>query len=143
MAFILIVTIAIYFILIAWTWQSLGFIEKTKKIGIILVGTILTYLITLTIFQTTKNQFTYENITMQKQVQNIIVAIFSGINGIIILPQIGKIIDKLKENEIEKPILVKRVAILAILFILCLIFEIGYMKETQEGIWKVYQAMKQ
>ena len=84
MAFILIVTIAIYFILIAWTWQSLGFIEKTKKVGIILVGTILTYLITLTIFQTTKNQFTYENITMQKQVQNIIVAIFSGINGIII-----------------------------------------------------------
>ncbi|MCI8759964.1 MAG: hypothetical protein HFJ34_02385 [Clostridia bacterium] len=143
MAFILIVTIAIYFILIAWTWQSLGFIEKTKKVGIILVGTILTYLITLTIFQTTKNQFTYENITMQKQVQNIIVAIFSGINGIIILPQIGKIIDKLKENEIEKPILVKRVVILVILFMLCLIFEIGYMKETQEGIWKVYQAMKQ
>lgn len=143
MAFIIIVIIAIYFIQIAWTWQSLGFIEKNKKIGIILVGIIVTYLITLIIFQVTKSQLRYENITMQKQVQNIIVAIFSGINGIIILPQIGKMLDKLKENEIEKTILVKKIVILAIVFILCLIFEIGYMKQTEEGIWKVYQAMKQ
>lgn len=143
MAFIIIVIIAIYFILIAWTWQSLGFIEKIKKVETILVGIIAIYLIIFIIFQITKSEVKYENIAMQKQVQNIIVAIFSGINGIIILPQIGKILDRLKENKIEKQVLVKRIVILAMIFILCLIFEKGYMKETEEGIWRVYQSMKQ
>lgn len=142
MAFIIIVTIAIYFMLIAWTWQSLGFIEKTKKVAFILIGMILMYLITLIVFQITKGEVQYENLEMQKQVQNMIVAIFSGINGMIIMPQVGKMLDKINENEIEKQVLVKKIGILVIVVIVCLIFEIGYMKEIQRGILKIYQSMK-
>ena len=141
MVFIIIVSIVIYFVLIAWTWQSLGFIEKQKKVGIILIGIFLTYIITLIVFQIAKSDITYPNANVQNSIKNMLVAIFTGINGLIIMPQIGKILDKINEDEIEKEQLTKRVIILLIIFIICLIFESGYMKNTQEGILKIYQTM--
>ena len=143
MAFIMIVAIAIYLILIAWTWQSLGFIEKSKKVAFIIVGIILIYILTLLIFQMTKGGIVYENEEMRKSVQNILVAIFTGINGLIIMPQIGKVLDKINEDEIEKSQWKKRIIILVIVFILCVIFEVGYMKDTQKGILNMYYAMLQ
>jgi hypothetical protein len=142
MAIIITTAIIIYFILIAWAWESLGSIEKTKKIVIILIGIILMYGITWIIFQLSKGGIEYQNLEMQSKVQNILVAIFTGINGIIVIPQIGKILDKINENNIEKEEMVKRLVILAIIFIICIIFEKGYMKNTQEGILKIYNAMK-
>lgn len=141
MAFIIIVSIVIYFVLIAWTWQSLGFIEKTKKVGIILIGIFLTYIITLIVFQIAKGDITYPNANIQNSIKNMLVAIFTGINGLIVMPQIGKMLDKINEDEIEKEQLTKRVIILLIIFIICLVFESGYMKNTQEGILKIYQTM--
>ena len=102
MVFIIIVSIVIYFVLIAWTWQSLGFIEKQKKVGIILIGIFLTYIITLIVFQIAKSDITYPNANVQNSIKNMLVAIFTGINGVIIMPQIGKILDKINEDEIEK-----------------------------------------
>ncbi|MCI8637345.1 MAG: hypothetical protein HFJ36_05915 [Clostridia bacterium] len=141
MAFIIIVSIVIYFVLIAWTWQSLGFIEKTKKVGIIVIGIFLTYIITLIVFQIAKGDITYPNANIQNSIKNMLVAIFTGINGLIVMPQIGKMLDKINEDEIEKEQLTKRVIILLIIFIICLVFESGYMKNTQEGILKIYQTM--
>lgn len=141
MAFIIIVSIVIYFVLIAWTWQSLGFIEKTKKVGIIVIEIFLTYIITLIVFQIAKGDITYPNANIQNSIKNMLVAIFTGINGLIVMPQIGKMLDKINEDEIEKEQLTKRVIILLIIFIICLVFESGYMKNTQEGILKIYQTM--
>lgn len=131
----------VYFILIAWTWQSLGFIEKTKKVVFILLGIVLMYGITFIIFQIAKNGINYQNAEIQGNVQNVLVVIFAGINGIIVMPQIGKMLDKIRADEIEKEALIKRMVVLSIIFIICLIFESGYMKDTQEGILKVYRAM--
>ena len=141
MALIVITAIIIYLVLIAWTWQSLGFIEKTKKVGIIVIGIFLTYIITLIVFQIAKGDITYPNANIQNSIKNMLVAIFTGINGLIVMPQIGKMLDKINEDEIEKEQLTKRVIILLIIFIICLVFESGYMKNTQEGILKIYQTM--
>ena len=141
MAFIIITAIIVYFILIAWTWQSLGFMEKTKKVAFILIGAILMYGITWIIFQTAKGGITYQNPELQSRIQKILGAIFTGINGIIVMPQLGKMLDKVNEGQMEKEVLVKKIIILIIIFILCLIFESGYMKDTQEGILKIYDAM--
>lgn len=130
----------VYFILIAWTWQSLGSIENAKKVVMILMGIILVYGITWIVFQTTKQGMDYQNIEMQNSVQNMLVAIFSGINGMIVMPQIAKILDKIQENEIEKEQLIKRIGILVIIFVICLMIERGYMRDTQEGILKVYYS---
>ncbi len=132
----------VYFIVIAWTWQSLGFIEKAKKVAIILIGMAIMYGITFMVFQMTKGGITYPNGEIQNKVQNILVSIFAGINGIIVMPQIGKILDKINEDEMEKEQFIKRIVLLVIIFMICLIFESGYMKDTQEGILKIYHTMK-
>ena len=142
MTFIVITAIVMYLILIVWTWHSLGFMEKIKKIILIIIGIFLMYIITLLVFQLTKGQVIYENLNMQKMVQNVLVIIFTGVNGIIVMPQIGKILDKIKENEIEKEELIKRIIILVIISIICLIFETGYIKDIQEGILNIYHARK-
>lgn len=142
MVFIIITIAIIYFILIAWTWQSLGFIEKNKKVAFIIIGIILMYVITLIIFHMSKDGINYQSIDMQNKIQNVIVAIFTGINGIIVMPQVGKLLNKINEDEIKKETLKKRIIILIIIFILCLIFESGYMKNTQEGILRVYNSQQ-
>ncbi len=130
-----------YAILIAWTWHSLGFIEKNKKVVLIIGGIILIGIITLIVFQMTQNGIAYENVEMKNTVKNMIVPIFTAVNGIIVMPQIGKILDKINEDEIKQEQLKKRVIIILVVFLLCLIFEIGYMKDVQEGILKMYHAM--
>ena len=60
----------------------------------------------------------------------------------IVLPQVGKMLDKVQEEEIEKNIVKKRMLILAMILILCLVFEVGYMKDTQVGILKMYDMKK-
>ena len=142
MIFIIITAIIIYFILIAWTWQSLGTIEKSKKIAYILIGIILMFVITLIIFQTTKGGINYENAQIKANVQNVLVIIFTGINAIIVMPQIGRMLDKVSEGEIEKDALKKKLIILLIIFIICILIERGYMKSTQEGILEIYNSMK-
>ena len=142
MIFIVVTTIIVYFILIAWTWKSLGFMEKTKKVIFIIIGTILMYGITQIVFQMTQGGIDYPNVEIQKEIQNILVPIFTGINGIIVMPQVAKMLDKIMEEQIEKEKLVKRAIILIIIFMVCLIFEIGYMKDTQEGIVKMFTLMK-
>ena len=139
MTFIIIVAIAIYLILMAWTWHSLGFLEKPKKVAFI----ILMYLLSLIIFQMSKCGIVYENEQIRKSIQNILVAIFTGINGMIVMPQIGKILDKINEDELEQSQWKKRIILLIIVVILCIIFEVGYMKDTQKGILNIYHAMIQ
>lgn len=142
MVFIIIVAIIAYFILIAWTWESLDSMEQTKKIVFILIGFILMYCITLIVFNIAKHGITYQNEEIQNNVRNVLVAVFTGINGIIVMPQMAKILDKIDNNQIEKNEFVKRILILIIIFIICLIFEVGYMQDTQEGIMKVYYTKK-
>lgn len=90
MALVILITILVYIILIVWTWHNLGFIEKTKKIAFIVIGILLTYIITQIIFQISKGDITYPNDEIAKQIRNAIVAIFSGINGLILMPIIAK-----------------------------------------------------
>ena len=93
MPIIVITSIIIYFIVIAWTWKSLGFIEITKKIMFILIGLIAMYFITLITYSISKGELNYQNAQMQISIKNILIIIFTGINSIIVLPQIAKILE--------------------------------------------------
>ena len=143
MALIIIVGIIVHLVLIVLIWHSLGFIEKNKKVLLTIIGLIITYIVTFIIFQMSKKGVIYQKIEIEKDVRNILVMIFAGINGIIFMPQIEKILDKINEDEIDKKTLTKRIVILIIIFIICINIETGYMKETQEGILEVYKSMEQ
>ena len=119
MLLIIITTIVLYSILIAWTWFGLGYVEKSKKVIFILIGILAIYFITLMVYQMTKGSVTYENTQMQQSVQNVLVAIFTGVNGMIVLPQVGKMLDKVQEEEIEKNIVKSSVTTISFLPYFC------------------------
>ena len=142
MAFIITISIIIYLIDIAWTWKSLGDLEKSKKVAFIAIGLVITYIITTIVFSISQNGIQYENEESIKTVKNGLVAVFAGINGLIILPQLAKTLDKAKEGEIEKNQIRNRIILLVIILIICLIFECGYMKDTQLGIIEIYKSLQ-
>lgn len=99
------------------------------------------YVITYISFQIAQNGINYQKVEIKNKIQNVLLTIFTGINGVIIMPQVSKILNKVKEDGLKKEKLIKPILVLMFIFILCLIFENRYMKNTQEGILKVYDAM--
>ena len=100
MPLIIIIIMAIYLVLIAWTWQSLGNIDKMK----------------------------------------LLISTFTGINGIIILPYISKLLSKINDGEIDKDIVTKRLIIFVIIFAICMYFECGYLRNAQKGMINIYNS---
>ena len=142
MSLIIIIIIAIYFILIAWTWQILGNVEKTKKVAVIIIGILIMSIVTLIVFNISKVGLNYENTNAQADVRNVLVTVFTGINGIIVIPQLAKVIEKISEDEIDKKTASRKFLIIAIIFIVCVIIECGYMKDIQKGIINIYNIEK-
>ena len=141
MAIIIGIIAVSYFVLIAWTWQSLGIIEKRKKVIFLLIGLAVMYIITLIIFNISKREINYQNHEVQVLVKRILVILFTGLNAIIFIPYIAKIWNRLKENNINQKELNKKIIICAVIFIICILFECGYLKDTQQGIINIYQSM--
>ena len=128
MSLIIIIIIAIYFILIAWTWQILGNVEKTKKVAVIIIGILIMYIVTLIVFNISKVGLNYENTNAQADVRNVLVTVFTGINGIIVIPQLAKVIEKISEDEIDKKTASRKFLIIAIIFIVCVIIDFFRIK---------------
>ena len=142
MTFIILITIIIYLVMIIWTWKALGEIEKPKKVLFILIGVFAIYLITLLVNSFAQNGIEFEKEAIAKEIKNILVLVFTGLNAMIVLPFIARTLEKVDSGEIEKDELSKKIVILVIIFIICMIFECNYMKNTQEGILEIYQAIK-
>ena len=68
--------------------------------------------------------------------------LFRSINGIIVIPQLAKVIEKISEDEIDKKTASRKFLIIAIIFIVCVIIECGYMKDIQKGIINIYNIEK-
>ena len=102
MVLISIIIIAMFIVLIAWSWNSLGTLENKTKIIYITVGIFIAYIFTLIIFKISKIGINYPNIENMKLVQNVFVMLFTAINGYITLPFIFKKIDQIENDEIEK-----------------------------------------
>lgn len=139
MPIIIIITLAIYLVLAIGTWHYLGSVEKNKKIIFILIGIIVSYLITLIVFSISKSGIIYPNLQIGNAIQNVIVAVFSSLNGILFLPYLGRLCDKIHEDEITKGQFQKRVCILVVIVIFMLILETNYLKNMQTGILDIYQ----
>ena len=142
MTIIVIVAIIIYAILITWCWHNLGRIENSKKIIYILVGMIIIFIITNIVYSISKVNIQYPEQQMESTIQNMLVLVFTALNGLIVMPYIAKQLDRIREKEIEKEKFTKKMILLLIVFILCLILESGYLKDTQLGILEIYNSLK-
>ena len=141
--FIISITIAVYALLIAWTWNNLGGIEKSKKVVIIAVGVLIIYILTLFIFNISKQEIQYNNEEVSAGIKNMLVSVFTGVNSIIVLPLVARLINKINEDDIEKQTFLIRIFGIIVIFIICLVIECGYMKSTQQGILKFRQMTNQ
>lgn len=144
MPLIILMIFILYSVVIGWTWNNLGDIDKKKKILIIAGEIIAIYIITLIVFGVSKNGIDYTNKDVEGNVKTVIVALFTGFNSLILLPFFNKQIIKLKEKETDEKSIIKKITIMFLIFIVCIIFECGYMKNTQKGILQVqkYQYIK-
>lgn len=139
----LIIYVAVFILIISaiWIWHNLGNINKNKKIVFILIGLLITYILTLIIYNISGN-ILYPNEEFKKAISSILILIFTGLNSLIVLPYIAKICDKIKEKEIDKIQVRRKIIIIAIIFGVVLCIENAYLKSTQEGIINMYNEVK-
>ena len=134
------IMLIMFLILLAWTWNSLGTIEKKTKIILITCGILAVYILTLIIFSISKIGITYPKAEMIGQVRKIAVLVFTPINGFLSLPHIASLKMKIKMKSEEDSKLKKKIIILGIIFIVATIVEINYMKNFQNGIIQILNS---
>lgn len=137
------ITIVLYIILVAFTMHNLSSaIDNKIKIAYIVIGLIIMLITTLIIFNISAGGVEYENDNMIGNVRNIILAVFVPVNGIITMPYLANLLSKINSDEITQEKFKKKVIILAIIFIVVLLFECSYFKSTQLGIIKIFKEMQ-
>lgn len=134
MAVIITTMIVLFLVLISWTWNSLGGIERKTKVICMILGFVIMYVITFTIFNISKIGIRYEKQEMMKTIRNVFVTLFTIINGYVVLPYIFKKLEQINNNEIDKEKLKRSIIIILIIIILLFIFEIKYLGDIQQGI---------
>ena len=139
MPIIIALVIAIFLILISWTWHNLGSIDKNKKIAIIIATLVILFIITLIVFNISTKDLPYKDNGEIEPVRNVLVVLFTFLNGLVIMPTISKTISQIYEKEIDSSKAIKRVVIAVVIFIIVLIIECGYLKDIQKGILGIYQ----
>ena len=137
MAVILIIIAILFLVLLGWSWNSLGSIDKKEKIKYIIIGLVLTYLLTFIIYAISKIGIQYDNKEAMKMIRTVFVLLFAIVNGYILLPYSFKKIEKIKNEEIEEEKLTRSIIILLIIIVMLLIFESIYLGNLQQGILKM------
>ena len=125
----------LFVVLIFWTWNNTkDFEETSERVIFIVVGIIVTSIVTLIYFAISKVGITYPKVEMVKQVRKMVVLLFTPINGFLSLPHIASLKMKIKLKAEDEEKLKKKIIILGIIFIVVTIVEINYMKDFQNGI---------
>ena len=138
---IIVATIILYLILLVFTWHNLDMLEGQAKIMYIAAGTVAMFIITLIVFNISTNGVQYENENMISSVRNILIAIFMPLNGLIVMPYIAYLLNKIKQEDITEEKFKKRMILIIVIFIVFLIFECNYLKSIQEGILGVFNSL--
>ena len=138
MPVIITIMIAMFLILISWTWHNLGNIENSKKIITITILLFIIFVITFVVFNISKSDLIYNKEEEMQAVRTILVILFTIINGLIVMPSIAKTLGKIFESDIDKQTAKMRLIITLAIFVLILIFECGYLKNIQKEILNIY-----
>ncbi len=137
-----IITIILFAVLGVYTWQRLGNIEKKTKIIYIVLGLLIVAFITLILFNISSTNIDYEKIEMKNDIRKMLVLIFTPVNALFLMPSFAKILNEIKNNEIEKEKLKFRILKILIIFVIVLIIEYNYLVNTQIGILEIYKKQK-
>lgn len=140
-SFIMIIVIALFIVQIGFTIYRAEAYERIEKVVICVAGTLISWLITIILFNLSSKGIEYSNLEFKHQVSKILVLVFTPINGIIYMPYIVKLMSKYKFNEIKNDELIKKILLLIIITIILFIIEVIYLKNIQLGIINVANKM--
>ena len=135
---IAIITAILYIILISFTLHNLSSVANTKvKYIYIILGLAIMLICTVIVFYLSLTGLDYKNTNIVTRIRNIMITVFTPVNGLIVMPYLANNLSKIGTNEITQEKFKKRLLILNIIFIVVLIFECSYFKNTQLGILKM------
>lgn len=132
--FIAIFVIALFAVLIAFSLRMLSAFEMKEKMRICIIGIATCLIITNILFFISAGGINYANSEMKNEAKKILVLVFAPINGLITMPYIAKLMNKIKLKEIEKEKARKNIVILGIIFLIICCIEILYLAQIQTGI---------
>ncbi len=135
MLLIFIISIIIYIIATIMIYHNIYNYDKASKIKIIIIGFIVTFIITVIICFVSSNRIS-TNANYISIARNTSILLFAPINAIISLPYIGNLLNKYKNKTINVMQLKKRIIIFFIILIIVFIFEISYIKDFEIGLLK-------
>ena len=138
MPVIVTLVIAMFLILISWTWHNMGDVENKTKISTIIVALIIVFGITFVLFNISKNVVNYNSEESMSSVRNILVPVFTVINGLIIIPPFAKTIGRVHNKEVSKEQATRHLGFLLIIFAIALVIECSYLTSIQKGILDIY-----
>jgi len=131
-------SIVIFAILIKWVLHNMSSLENKTKAIYLVAGIIVVSVISFILFNISKGGVTYPNEEVFKQIRKMLLLLFIPMNGLVILPYLASIIEKVKLEEIESEELKKKIIIFAIILIVAVIFECKYLTNSQLGILAFY-----
>lgn len=137
MTVILTIMLVMFLVLIGWMWTSLGGIEKKTKIICMIIGLVVTYVLTFVIYNVSKIGIEYESKEVMQQIRNIFVLLFTIVNGYILLPYVFRKLEQINNDNLPKDKLTKSIVILLIMIVVLFIFESIYLGNRQEAILKM------
>ena len=134
MPLIFIISLVIYVIAGFVIYHNMYNFDKSEKIKMIILGFIVTLIMTTIICFISSNNINTVNTQYISIIRNTSILLFSPINSIIFIPYIGNLLNKYKDNRLDEEQIKKRLIILAIILILIVIFELDYIKAFQVGL---------
>ena len=139
---ITVISIILFLVLSIIIYNGLNGMNQKKKIIIFFIEIIVCFVFTTILFNLSSIGIEYLNSKNKGIAMRTLVAIFTPINGIILLPNITRIINESQNGEINKEDCKKRLKKSLIVFILLVIIEFVYLKNTQIGILNNYNMQK-
>lgn len=137
-ALITIIAIILFLVLGIIIYNGLNGMDNKKKVIIFLVEIIACLIFTITLFNISSIGVDYPSEQNKKIAMKTLVAIFTPINGILLLPNITRIINESQNGEISKDECNKKIKKFLSIFVLVLIIEFIYLRNTQIGILSNY-----
>ena len=137
-ALISIISIILFIVLGIIIYNGLNGMDLKKKIIIFIFEIIVCLIFTMILFNISSLGIEYPNSQSRGIARRILVTIFTPMNGILLLPNITRLINESQNGEIDKEECARKLKKTLIVFILLVIIEFVYLKNTQIGILSNY-----
>ena len=137
-ALISMISIILFIVLGIIIYNGLNGMDLKKKIIIFIFEIIVCLIFTMILFNISSLGIEYPNSQSREIALKILVTIFTPMNGIILLPNITRLINESQNGEIDKEECARKLKKTLIIFILLVIMEFVYLRNTKIGILNNY-----